>query len=162
MMTMRSHRCVVWVVACLSYGCPSTRDTGRDAAAPADSMTRAQDDAAVAVARNDAGMVGATGATGALPADPCGVSAPKTCTDSSLRYADVAPIFAMRCGDTCHAVGNPDGNWPLVSYQHVADWSNEIRDQVASCSQPPPAARVPMSVAEREKILVWLRCGAPR
>jgi uncharacterized membrane protein len=89
----------------------------------------------------------------------CDVTLPKSCSDMSLGWADVEPIFEQRCIG-CHS-GDPGGPWPLTSYGHVADWANEIRAQMAACSMPPSDAGIAMPTDEREKILLWVRCGAP-
>jgi uncharacterized membrane protein len=73
----------------------------------------------------------------------------------------VEPIFAQRCV-VCHSLSNPDALWPLTSYSHVADWNIEIRDQVLRCTMPPPVAQIPITLQERAKILLWLRCGFPK
>jgi uncharacterized membrane protein len=88
----------------------------------------------------------------------CDVTLPTSCTDSTLRYADVAPIFEQRCLG-CHS-GDPGGPWPLTAYEHVADWASAIRGQMAMCSMPPVDAGIAMPADEREKILLWIRCGA--
>ena len=89
----------------------------------------------------------------------CDVERPTACPDASLRYADVAPIIAQRCTG-CH--NGKDGMWPLSTYQHVADWSGEIRAQMLSCTMPPPSAGIDMPLAERQTILDWIRCGFPK
>ena len=59
----------------------------------------------------------------------CDVTLPSSCSDMSLRWADVEPIFEERCIG-CHS-GDPGGPWPLTSYEHAADWANEIRSQMS-------------------------------
>jgi hypothetical protein len=102
----------------------------------------------------DAGVVADAG-----PPVPCNPTAPASCTEPTLSYADVEPIIAARCG-SCHHGAGPQ--WALTSYGHVADWHNEVRGMVQGCTMPPPEARIPMTDAEREKILMWIRCGYPR
>jgi uncharacterized membrane protein len=89
----------------------------------------------------------------------CDVTLPRSCSDMSLGWADVQPIFEQRCIG-CHS-GDPGGPWPLTSYEHAADWANEIRSQMRACSMPPVDAGIVMPTEEREKILLWVRCGAP-
>jgi len=132
----------------LTQGCPGSRRQP-----DADASTDRQSDPLL----DDAGNL----ADASVLPNACKVTAPSACTKPSPRFADVQPIFETRCG-TCHSVGNPDGNWPLNSYEHVADWNLEIRDQISRCTMPPPVARVPITRAEREKILLWLRCGFPK
>jgi uncharacterized membrane protein len=67
---------------------------------------------------------------------------------------------AERCDECgCHS-GDPAGPWPLTSYEHVAEWASEIRAQMAACTMPPADAGSGMPPEEREKILLWIRCGA--
>jgi uncharacterized membrane protein len=88
----------------------------------------------------------------------CAPIAPTECSDPSLRYEDVAPIFERRCA-SCHSVAG--GPWPLDTYEHVTDWAVYVRDELLRCSMPPPDSGVTMTPEERDQILVWLRCGYP-
>lgn len=90
----------------------------------------------------------------------CDVTLPTSCTDPSLGYADIAPILEQRCL-SCHG-GTPGGPWPLTSYEHVASWANEIRGQVSACAMPPADAGGTMTNEERDRLLLWVRCGAPK
>ena len=90
----------------------------------------------------------------------CAPNLPTSCTDPAIRYADVEPILQERCV-ICH-YGKEMGPWPLTSYQHVADWANEIRGQVSKCTMPPVDAGGVMTNEERDRLLLWVRCGAPK
>ena len=90
----------------------------------------------------------------------CDVTLPTSCTDTAIRYADIEPILEQRCVG-CHG-GTPGGPWPLTSYEHVAAWANEIRGQVSTCTMPPADAGGTMTNAERDRLLLWVRCGAPK
>ncbi len=89
----------------------------------------------------------------------CAVDAPTSCPPAPPRFGDVEPIIQARCIN-CHygAIGGP---WPLIGYEHVADWQDTIRDQLLNCSMPPADAGA-LTDDERNAILVWLRCGLPR
>lgn len=89
----------------------------------------------------------------------CDVVPPVTCDEPPPRYADVAPIFSTRCA-ACHNGAGEE--WPLTSYQHVADWSGEIRAQMIACTMPPLDSGLRMPTKERQLILKWIRCGFPR
>jgi len=89
----------------------------------------------------------------------CTVQAPTVCPDPAPHWADVAPIFQSRCVE-CHN-GMVGGPWPLMQYQHVADWQDLVRAHVLSCTMPPPDAGVPMTDEERTAILTWILCGFP-
>ncbi len=86
----------------------------------------------------------------------CDVKAPTSCPSPAPRYADVQPIFQSRCVG-CH--NGTTQQWPLTSYQDVADWYDSVRDYVLTCAMPPPAANIPMTTEERTAILTWIRCG---
>lgn len=88
----------------------------------------------------------------------CDVTAPNACPDPAVRYVDIQPIIQERCL-SCHD-GSGD-EWPLSTYEHAADWYDEIRSMMLACTMPPPAANIPMTTAEREQILLWIRCGFP-
>jgi hypothetical protein len=105
----------------------------------------------------DKGVV--TPADGGVDVAACTVEAPTVCPDPPPRYADVAPLFQSRCVP-CH-YGAPGGPWPLLQYQHIADWSDIVRGMVLDCSMPPPDGGVTMTNGEREAILTWILCGLP-
>jgi hypothetical protein len=91
----------------------------------------------------------------------CPVDSPTECTQE-VHWADVAPVFEAHCATAgCH-----DGQsklWPLRNYEHVADWSGEVRNRIAECTMPPveALAQTPMPLEDRQLILQWIRCGFP-
>jgi hypothetical protein len=89
---------------------------------------------------------------------PCESVAPTACAQDELPFAEVQPIFEERCVP-CHD-GSGD-EWPLTTWRHAADWAMEIRSVMLDCSMPPADADPPvhMTQAERDAILMWLRCG---
>lgn len=86
----------------------------------------------------------------------CTVTAPTACPSPAPHYADVQPIFQQRCLG-CHSGGTQQ--WPLTTYQDIADWNDTVRDDVLSCAMPPPDSSSAITNAERVAILTWLRCG---
>jgi hypothetical protein len=109
----------------------------------------------------DAGMhvVEDAGPHDAGPPPPgCDFEPPTACPDPPPRYVDVEPIFVARC-QVCHSAAG--GEWPLVTYGHIADWAQDIHDLVLNCSMPPPDAGVPITIDERVQILAWIACGLP-
>jgi hypothetical protein len=94
---------------------------------------------------------------GAGPA--CDTVLPTSCA-SPIHYGDVAPVIEQRCAQPCHS-GIPDGPWPLTDYDHVADWAEVIRDELARCSMPPPDSGISLDPAEKAAVLQWIRCGYP-
>jgi len=93
---------------------------------------------------------------GGVVIEECKVTAPTSCPSPALHYSDVKPIFDQRCS-SCHS-GTTE-QWPLTDYGHVASWFDIIPPEVVSCRMPPPDAGVPITNAERTKILTWLHCG---
>lgn len=110
-------------------------------------------------AEQDASLEMNSDASPGGPAEGCPFSPPTVCPDPKPTYADVQPIFERRC-TACH--DGMQGQWPLTSYQHVADWFGEIRSQLIACTMPPVDSGLTMPVAERLEILTWIRCGFPR
>lgn len=135
----------------LSWACDSQppaapNDSGNPDASP-------QDGGGPDAAASDAAPVDAE----VVPS--CEIVAPLECEEPAPTYEDVRPIFSARCV-ACHNGAGEE--WPLTSYQHVADWSGEIRAQMLGCTMPPPDSGLRMPDAERDLILRWLRCGFPR
>lgn len=95
-------------------------------------------------------------ATDAAAPFSCMVTPPTTCPDPMPRYADVQPIIQQRCV-VCHS--GLTERWPLTMYQDLADWYDTIRDDVLSCTMPPPEAAIPITTQERLAILTWIKCG---
>jgi hypothetical protein len=139
---------------------PGDRDAGPDIA---DAAAEVADAAAVDAAAKDAEITIDAGEGDAGDASieefHCDATAPLTCPDPMPHYADVAQIFAERC-ISCHNGAGEE--WPLTSYEHVADWYGEIRAQMLACSMPPVYANIAMPLEERQTILDWIRCGFPK
>jgi hypothetical protein len=89
----------------------------------------------------------------------CRSQIPTSCPSPAPTYEkDVAPILKQRCY-SCH-----DGTgvqWPLTEYDHVADWQDQIRAMMLTCSMPPLDAGIDMPNEERDVILAWIRCNVP-
>jgi hypothetical protein len=107
---------------------------------------------------SDAGPSDA-GADAMLPLpEGCPLTPPTSCPDPKPHYSDIEPIFQEHCF-ACH-----DGTgeqWGLTSYEHVADWFNEIRAQMIACTMPPLDSGITMPASDRMKIVQWIRCGYP-
>lgn len=95
------------------------------------------------------------------PSEECLVTAPTTCTQTQLRWADIEPIIQQRCVP-CHDGSQPQ--WPLRTYTDVADWSDIVRQNVVDCAMPPldGGIQVGMTNVERRLILDWIKCDFPR
>jgi hypothetical protein len=89
------------------------------------------------------------------------VEAPTACPDPPPRFADVAPIFGSRCVTPCHN-GAPNGPWPLVRYEHISDWQDDVRAHLLGCTMPPLDAGIPITAEEKTLILTWILCGLPQ
>jgi hypothetical protein len=167
---MPGVRVTRYVTIVVMFGCLAVTACKRDQAADrrravTDTRTEthadasANTDAALDPGPEDAASPQPDGGNDAGAFDPlesCISDPPTVCPDPAPHYPDVAPIFAARCV-SCHNGG--DGQWPLSEYQHVADWSGEIRGQLIACTMPPAEARVPITRDERMLILTWIRCG---
>jgi hypothetical protein len=111
------------------------------------------------------GLLALGACSSAEPSEPgktaaiCAPTAPTECAQPAPRYGDVAPIFERRCA-SCHN-GVADGPWPLDTYEHVAGWALEVRDELLRCSMPPPNSGVTLEPQELARILAWVRCGYP-
>jgi hypothetical protein len=106
----------------------------------------------------DAGAVGELGDTGVAPLI-CSAVAPTACTiDPPPTYGQIAGIVAARCVP-CHDGVDPDGPWPLTSYDDLADWNDIVRDELVACTMPPADGGVTLPDDERQALLMWLRCG---
>jgi hypothetical protein len=99
------------------------------------------------------------GAATAWSETTCAAAPPTACTDPSLRWAGVEPIFEQSCAP-CHS-GAPGAPWPLANWVDVAAWADSISQDLTDCTMPPLDGGVPMTSGERAEILGWLACGAP-
>jgi uncharacterized membrane protein len=107
-----------------------------------------------------AGLIAACADDDPKPPHVCDATAPTECPTPIPTYADVQPIIERRCV-TCHS-DTSTGPWPLTTYQDVADWYDVVRDEVLRCTMPPPDSAEPLTSAESQAILAWIRCGFPR
>jgi len=149
-------------LTCLTYTACGGGDDGDSAA---DALAESGGDSASAANDvNDSGALAGSGAGSSATTglEGCPVDSPTECTQPDLHWADVAPVFEAHCATAgCH-----DGAsklWPLKEYEHVADWSGEVRNRIAECTMPPAqtVALTPMPLADRALILQWIRCGFP-
>lgn len=104
----------------------------------------------------DAGASDA-GADGGM--DMCAPLPEATCTNVPT-FTELTPVFQQRC-QSCHD-GSPTGPWPLVTYQHVADWQDQVRAEIVACTMPPLDGGAVITFAERQAIFTWVRCGRPK
>ena len=72
----------------------------------------------------------------------------------------IGTLLSERCSP-CHAAGGVEATRLLTDYGHASGQRMSIATQLVSCSMPPPDAP-PLSTAERQQVLAWLTCGAPR
>lgn len=89
----------------------------------------------------------------------CTVVAPTSCTDPDLRYSDVEPIVEDKC-QPCH--DGTQQQWPLTTYNHLADWFDLVPPEVANCRMPPEPLQRSISDEERVILLTWFACGFPQ
>ena len=97
----------------------------------------------------------------ALLVASCAITAPTSCTDMALRYADIAAIVQKSCYP-CHSGDPSQEQWPLTQYEDIVDWAQPMRDDLLACDMPPLDGGVAITAGDRLAILTWLRCGEPK
>jgi uncharacterized membrane protein len=149
------------LAACSSDDKPKTAPARlRDAAVSVDVEATVADAAtADASSTPDAASTPSAAAADSGATATCDAVAPTSCSDPTPHYADVQPIFARRCV-SCHDGSGEE--WSLADYEHVADWFEEIRGELLTCMMPPVGSGASITVAERQAILLWLRCDYPK
>ncbi len=99
----------------------------------------------------------------------CGQKADKTCpadeqagcVDSTFGYdAGIADILNGHC-KPCHAAGGVEQTILLTDYQHVFGERMSIGGQLVTCTMPPDGSPQ-LTDTERNQVLDWLSCGAPK
>ncbi len=91
------------------------------------------------------------------------VAAPTSCPDPPVVFDDVRRIIGQRCSTPCHNGAPANGSqWPLMTYEDMEHWENEIRAALLSCTMPPLDAGVGITADEKLAILTWLKCDLPR
>lgn len=109
-------------------------------------------------------LLSACGGGSAQPGNPdanpnCPLTdASVTCPTDGPSYETVQGIFASRCVP-CHD-DRPDGNWPLMTYDQVFEWSDVILRDLNQCTMPPADGGIAVTAEERLAILLWAGCGA--
>jgi hypothetical protein len=104
---------------------------------------------------------GGSSVTGDAGALHCAVDAPTSCPADGPTYETVQPIILSRCVP-CHNGQVADGPWPLLTWEEVVSWSDDVRTMVLDCTMPPSDSGVPITDEERHTILQWLRCDTPK
>ncbi len=89
----------------------------------------------------------------------CDFSPPEVCSAPDRGFATVMPAIDRACG-SCHDGADPDGPWPLTTYEDVADWADVVRTDLSNCAMPPPDSGITLSDAERRAIIDWILCGS--
>jgi len=101
-------------------------------------------------------------AHGDPPADPPACEPTATwppCSQPAPTFAaDVLPLLNRDCNTpACHGTGGPA--WPLIEYQDVADWADNIEYDVEACMMPPPDAGA-LSASDKAQLVDWIACGS--
>ena len=105
----------------------------------------------------------------ALAIAACGQDAPEgcppypkvTCPEPVLTFdTGIGTLFAQRCSP-CHQLGGAAGTRLLTDYEHASKLSASIASQLLTCSMPPAGVPALLEV-ERQQVLDWLQCKAPR
>jgi cytochrome c5 len=83
------------------------------------------------------------------------------CPANALTYdTGIGDLLNERCA-SCHAAGGVEAARPLTDYGDAFGARTGIATQLLGCSMP-PAGAPPLSNEERQLILDWLTCRAPR
>jgi len=83
------------------------------------------------------------------------------CVDTTLSYDNgIGDLLTQRCSP-CHATGGVEMSIPLTDYVHVRGARTAIVGQLVPCLMP-PAGNPQLNIAERNQILDWLSCDAPK
>lgn len=93
------------------------------------------------------------------PVDAC-TKAPSSCPAPAPTYADVAPIFSAKCAP-CHSATGVVPTKPLDAYDAVFRVRITALSQLQGCRMPPDGSP-PLTADERQKLLSWFVCGAPK
>lgn len=100
-------------------------------------------------------------ACGQPASNDCPADNQDQCVDSTLSYANgIGDLLSQRCSP-CHAAGGVEMTILLTDYGHVSGERTSIATQLVTCSMP-PAGNPQLTTAERNQILDWLTCGAPK
>jgi len=83
------------------------------------------------------------------------------CVDGTLSYDNgIGALLSERCSP-CHAPKGVEMTVLLTDYGHVSGARTSIATQLVTCAMP-PAGSPQLSTEERNQILDWLTCGAPK
>jgi len=100
-------------------------------------------------------------ACGQSPGQSCPADNQDQCVDTTLSYDNgIGDLLTERCSP-CHAAKGVEMTILLTDYGHVSGERGSIATQLVTCSMP-PAGNPQLTTAERNQILDWLTCGAPK
>lgn len=90
----------------------------------------------------------------------CPNDVPASCPTPAPTWADVEPIFDAHC-TKCHGPGGVEASRPLDTYDHVYAERTTVLTKLHGCLMPPAPER-PLSSDDRQLVLSWLVCRAPK
>lgn len=103
---------------------------------------------------------------GCTSADASAAPQPDCKSSAVPGYANVA---AFKKCTMCHSTALSSGarnqappELNFNTYEGASSVSNEIALQVSEGRMPPPASGIKLSEAEKQQLLQWADCGAPR
>lgn len=89
----------------------------------------------------------------------CDTTLVTECPSPAPTYTEVQQLFDTHC-NICHGTNGTE--WPLENYDDISAWQIDIRGELLDCSMPPADAGTHMTLAEKQQILTWIRCGLPK
>jgi hypothetical protein len=95
----------------------------------------------------------------------CPPATPLVCPEAGApTFSEVFQNVIMPLCDRCHIPGGQEGVMPFLTYQEVygknGAEASEIRNQIWSCSMPPPGGPEVLTDDGRQLLLDWIACGA--
>jgi uncharacterized membrane protein len=100
-------------------------------------------------------------ACGQSPSKDCPADNQDQCVDTTLSYDNgIGELLTERCSP-CHAPKGVEMTILLTDSGHISGERTSIATQLVTCSMP-PAGNPQLTTAERNQILDWLTCGAPK
>lgn len=77
-------------------------------------------------------------------------------------YATVQPILEKACIPCHFDTPDPKAPWPLTEYADLVSWESVLKEDLLGCAMPPIDSAYPFTEQDRQVLVRWLLCKAPR